>query len=216
MQELPGQVQRLSDGSALELRGTTYGKHHLWQEGSAWQRINRWVADIASGLDWIPGASQYSRQQLAQGTSAGEFDTADDRFALWLRQWYRKPSGSGAPVIHAAAVDAHGCRLHCSGLDSLSHFDPRGENLLHSETFPIVLDAYPRREPKFRIRFFDEGGHPAGQDFLVANPARKFEPAWHAKSCPAEAQNGPLRVVLRNLSHARISDPYAISTAQFE
>jgi hypothetical protein len=62
------------------------------------------------------------------------------------------------------------------------------------------LQAYPRRERKFRIRIHDQGGKYSA-DFWVANPNPVTNyPTWQALPLPQTQTNGEVTVTLRSLT----------------
>ena len=208
-QDPAGQVQRLSGGATLELRGMTYGKHHHWQDGSFARRVSRWCSSAVQTLafQWpsvaAPANGGFSGVSwLIADDGDRELDTPGDQPVLWIR--LRNPTGQRphSGWLNAATQDSHGCWVRCDQLDWLNMFGFVDRGSSTSFLYQAPLSVYPRREPSFRLQLTDVIDNRYLAGFFILNPCRLVHQQWKAPGCPVQARSGNLRVVLRSLTHA--------------
>ena len=171
------QVITLNDGTKLTLLGVEYGKHHKYP------------------VVKVKAAPQNARRRFYGGPVS--FDTPADTLVAWVlcehkpNQW---------PNYQALAYDK--AETACVG----NWAGGNARQISPTESIlGIQLDAFPRREHSFYLRFMSwgNGGQRVSKEqFVISNPVRgKFFPNWTPELLPDTQSDGDLDVTLTKLSY---------------
>ncbi|HEX4341896.1 MAG TPA: hypothetical protein VH255_00805, partial [Verrucomicrobiae bacterium] len=122
------------------------------------------------------------------------FNTPEDTLIVWLLQEHK---GNNWPNYQALVYDRAetGCTANWA----------RNNRQIHQglDIVAIQLDAFPRRDSKFLMRFQTWGSR--GQtinkgQFVISNPVRGPFPTWTPTALPATESDGDLDVTLTHLT----------------
>jgi hypothetical protein len=131
------------------------------------------------------------------GRGRGAFSGTNDFLVVWLRQQRR---GQQWPNYQLYAYDEKGeACAGFSGMTYLNNNQQKGEDVVG-----IRLDAFPRRESKFKLRLQEwnpqTGVQTVKDAFTVRNPARGPFPKWNPDSLPITQSDDDLEVTLNQFS----------------
>src|SRR5581483_2699517 len=128
---------------------------------------------------------------------AASFDTTNDTLVVWILQETKGQNRYGWQALvcdtaETAAIQSWG-----------SHWDSAGAG---KQIVGMQLDAFPRRDNKFILRFqsWGPGGQRVTKDgFTISNPVHgKNFPKWTADALPNTQSDGDLSVTLNKLAIA--------------
>jgi hypothetical protein len=127
---------------------------------------------------------------------AGMFSGTNDFLVVWIRQQH---PGNQWPNYQLYAYDEKGAA--CSGFSGMTYLNNNRQQ--GNDIVGIRMDAFPRRQSKFKLRIQEwnpqTGQQSVGDAFVIRNPAHGPYPTWVPDSLPATQSDGDLEVTLNQL-----------------
>lgn len=156
---------------------------------------------VTYGKHHVPPKSASTNGRRPRG---GMFaDSTNDFLVVWIRQ---RHTANDWPNYQLYAYDAKG--VACAGFSGMTYVNNRQRG---DEVVGIRLDAFPRREKKFKLRLQEwnprDGRQTVRDAFVVSNPAHGYFPTWYPDPLPMTQSDGDLDVTLTKLV-AGVRTPY--------
>lgn len=178
------------DGSRLKLLGTGIGNARYTTEKPWHKYARRWLPNRWQG--WLPSSLSISSGRDSNGMTI----------------WFTLEDANGAKLTtlpwnwYAAVGDDGFCYPMGGGSGSSSS---GGTTVFH-----VTLDAFPRRQPEFELRFLDSKAQVMAS-LRLRNPATGPFTEWTPERLPLTRTNGPIVVTLESLTErSNRFSPYSI------
>jgi hypothetical protein len=151
---------------------------------------------VTYGKHHVPPKSATANGRRARGGMFG--DSTNDYLVVWIRQQH-KPNEW--PNYQLYAYDRKG--VACAGFSGMTYVNNNNRQQ-GNEVVGIRLDAFPRREGKFKLRLQEwnsrDGRQTVRDAFTISNPARGHFPTWYPDPLPMTQSDGDLDVTLTKLA----------------
>ena len=149
---------------------------------------------VTYGKHHVPPKAASTNGRRPRGGSFG--DSTNDYLVVWIRQQH-KPNQW--PNYQLYAYDNKG--IACAGYSGMTSVNNNRQQ--GNEVVGIRLEAFPRREGKFKLRLQEwnqQNGRQTMRDaFVISNPAKGHFPTWYPDPLPMTQSDGDLDVTLTKL-----------------
>jgi hypothetical protein len=168
--------------------------------GAVWWLRQPQTVTLSSGTKLKLLAVTYGKHHSFPGFKAAPrnrgqvLDSTNDTLFVWIEQQHK---GNDWPQYQLLVYDK--AETACAGYSMMTSRRVRTGD----EIVGIRLDAFPRRDAKFKLRVTEwnpQNGRQTGRDgFVVANPARDTSSSWLPDPLPNTQEDGDLSVTLTRL-----------------